>query len=510
MGVFIGVIALTSAVMVVFLPSHLEKSYSSQALRAVGDVADMAASGVAPALAQRDTAACAGVLRPFLQNRDLLFAIVLDDSGRTFYSSAKENPGAVPAGSFLSAQAPVQGPTGRSGVVIVGSSSGPMETAVGEMKVTVAIAAGLFLVIGTLFCVTFALRVTKSLHKLVESLGMGTAEEDTGLAAVASDDEMGIFVSRYNEVVGEVRSLRAEIRRTREGMEHRVAERTAILEKEVEEGKRSTDLLKTSLQEKEVLLREIHHRVKNNLQVISSMLNLQSHTIADPAVREILRVSQGRVRSMATIHEMLYRTDDLARIDFSGYVRTLAAQLFRSYSVNPNLVLLELNIHPMPFSIDSAIPCGLIINELISNALKYAFPDGRRGTIRVNLEPCPRTETSSSSSPASPATVDSVPRICLTVSDDGIGLPLNINPASSATLGLMLVSTLTDQLSGKLTLSRENGTTFHISFIGSTKNPDGIDATSRTPRNSTPSPVLASSTNMIAATHLPGWPACRP
>jgi len=137
---------------------------------------------------------------------------------------------------------------------------------------------------------------------------------------------------------------------------------------------RTEDQIKASLKEKEVLLREIHHRVKNNLQIISSLFNLQSRCIKDKQVLHVFKESRDRIRSMALIHERLYQSKDLARIDFTEYVRGLVANLFQSYKVNPDLIALETSIKEIFLGVDKAIPCGLIIDELVSNSLKYAFP----------------------------------------------------------------------------------------------------------------------------------------
>ena len=213
--------------------------------------------------------------------------------------------------------------------------------------------------------------------------------------------------------------------------------------------KQAEEQLLASLREKEVLLKEIHHRVKNNLQIISSLLSLQSNTIADGQTREILRESQNRVKSMALVHEKLYRSSDLARIDFAEYVRSLTAQLFRTYSTTSGTVALRLNIENIWLDVDTAVPCGLIINELVSNALKHAFPGGREGEIGVVVGD------------------GGDGQIILRVSDTGVGFPAAIDFHNTPSLGLQLVNTLADQIGGIVELNREQGTEFRIVFKGS-------------------------------------------
>ena len=206
------------------------------------------------------------------------------------------------------------------------------------------------------------------------------------------------------------------------------------------------DQIKASLKEKEVLLREIHHRVKNNLQIISSLLNLQSRCIKDKQVLHVFKESQNRIRSMGLIHEKLYQSKDLARIDFTEYVGGLVANLFQSYEVDSDRITLETSIEEAFLEVNTAIPCGLIIDELVSNSLKYAFTEGRKGKIQINLHS------------------DKEGKFTLIVSDNGIGFPRDLDFRKTESLGLQLVCTLVDQLEGTIELDRSGGSTFKISF----------------------------------------------
>jgi PAS domain S-box-containing protein len=220
---------------------------------------------------------------------------------------------------------------------------------------------------------------------------------------------------------------------------------TLIL-RDITERKREEQKIKSSLREKEILLKEIHHRVKNNLQIISSLLNLQSAHIRDARALEVFKEGQGRVRSMALIHEKLYQSDDLARVDFSEYISNLAAYLFRSYEVNDGGVKLDVKAEDVLLGVDTAIPCGLIINELVANSLKHAFPGGKGGSIKITLRP------------------DGPERLNLCVSDDGVGLPPDFDVLDAPSLGLQLVNTLARQLGGEVKVSGGPGAEFSINF----------------------------------------------
>ena len=203
--------------------------------------------------------------------------------------------------------------------------------------------------------------------------------------------------------------------------------------------------IQQSLVEKEVMLKEIHHRVKNNLQIISSLLNLQSYHISDKQFVDAFNDSKNRVKSMALVHERMYETKDFTKINFGDYIKSLARDLFKTYNTT-NDISLDVNVDHDSFNIDTAIPCGLILNELISNSLKYAFPDGRKGKIQINVH----------------ANGDNCTELFF--SDDGIGIPEKINVKEVDTLGLKLIHILIDQLDGSSELIRSNGTCFKIKF----------------------------------------------
>jgi len=219
---------------------------------------------------------------------------------------------------------------------------------------------------------------------------------------------------------------------------------------DITEKKHSEERLKQSLKEKEVLLKEVHHRVKNNLQVISSILNLQSSYVKDRKTLEILRESQNRIKSMAYIHESLYQTKDFSSINFAEYVTNLSTNLVHSYQSFEEQVELDLKIQDLYLNLDLAIPCGLIINEILSNALKYAFPNNRKGKISIGLS-------------------HKNQEITLIIKDNGIGLPDHIDYKNTESLGLQLVVTLADQLGGSIKLDRLKGTKFTIVFTNPIK-----------------------------------------
>ena len=225
-----------------------------------------------------------------------------------------------------------------------------------------------------------------------------------------------------------------------------------IVGRDITERKRAEAQIKASLREKEMLLKEIHHRVKNNLQIISSLLSLQSRRIKDRQIREELKESQNRVKSMSLIHEKLYQSGDPFGVDFARYAKSLSNHLFHSYGADSS-VKLKIEVDNILLSIDKAIPCGLIVHELVSNCLKHAFPDGRKGEIRIALYPDHGHEKSGDSC------------FCvLIIGDNGIGFPKDLDFRNSKSLGLQLVCGLARQIKGGIELDTSSGTEFRISF----------------------------------------------
>ena len=246
--------------------------------------------------------------------------------------------------------------------------------------------------------------------------------------------------------VTEKKRIEMALQEAHDELEIKVEERTVELREEVDERKRAEEALKGSLEEKEVLLKEIHHRVKNNLQVIMSILNLQSRYIDDDAMKEIFKESQNRIKSMALIHEKLYQSSDLAKIDFEDYIKNLTVSIFSGYKVGGAPVNLAIDIGKFTLDIDTCVSLGLIVNELCTNSLKYAFSHGKGGEIAIELKHCDDD------------------RCVLTVRDNGIGLPEGFMVKEADTMGHQLVDSLIAQLAGELKVTSEGGTCFEITF----------------------------------------------
>ncbi|MBV9389651.1 MAG: response regulator [Chroococcidiopsidaceae cyanobacterium CP_BM_ER_R8_30] len=267
----------------------------------------------------------------------------------------------------------------------------------------------------------------------------------------AHSDEATLDRAKVTEAFGYIikpfadRDLRIaiEMALNKHRAEQLVEEATA---QKLAEHERTEAQIKASLQEKEVLLKEVHHRVKNNFQIISSLLSLQSNSIQDERCREVFKISQNRIESMALVHEKLYLSENLAQIDFADYIKGLVADLMSSYQVDSDTIDIRVIAERAFLSLGTAIACGLIINELVLNAFKYGFPEGRSGEVYINF--CSEDDG----------------KFSLAISDNGIGFPQDLDFKHTESLGLQLVNALTAQLGGTIELNRDKGTEYKITF----------------------------------------------
>jgi PAS domain S-box-containing protein len=290
-------------------------------------------------------------------------------------------------------------------------------------------------------------------YESFEELGRRNLEEDGFEASsprsdfkerIEQEGEIRGLESAWKRPDGTTVFIRESARMIRDAAGHPLYYEGTV--EDISEQHRVQEALKASLREKEVLLREIHHRVKNNMQIISSLLSLQAREIADPAVVTKFRESQSRIRSMAFVHERLYHSSDLSQVTFSDYIRSLTNHLSKTYLLDGERIRIEAEIEDIALDIGTAIPCGLIINELVTNSIKHAFPDERVGTIRIELRRAPGEQ------------------FMLRVVDDGVGFPAGLDFQLTESLGMQIVLTLVDQIEGAIEREPGPGTSFRIDF----------------------------------------------
>ncbi len=274
-------------------------------------------------------------------------------------------------------------------------------------------------------------------------------EELNLLEIVANQIETAVNNAKQADAL---RDSEKAVRKAHDKLEERVRERTSELQrsnrlliKEILERRYAESKLKLSLTEKDVLLKEIHHRVRNNLQIISSLLNLQSRQLKDEEALSSFEESKNRIHTIATLHEQLYRSKDLSRIDFTAYMRNTTNSLLSSYGVADDSIKININSERIYLDINTAIPCGLIVNELVSNAIKHGFPDGAQGEITADF-------------------ISEGNKYVLNVSNNGVQFPEDLDLDNCTSLGLKLVSSLAKQLKGSITLNTKDVTRFTLDF----------------------------------------------
>ncbi|MCK4359910.1 MAG: GAF domain-containing protein [Candidatus Cloacimonetes bacterium] len=293
---------------------------------------------------------------------------------------------------------------------------------------------------------SYVLRTKKSLLADEEVSEKLTQAGEVELVGTPSKIWLGVPLKVENEVIGvvAVQSYTDPTLYKKKDLEilEFVSEQIAL----AIERKKATEKIKHTLDEKIIMLQEIHHRVKNNMQIIMSLLRLQARYFKDKDIVDKFQTIQNRIKSMALIHEKLYQSKDFTKIDFGKYIRGLTTHLLHSYRTEISKIKLDLNIKDVSLGLDKGIPCGFIINELVANALKHAFPEGAKGTVSINMHPIRDDKYS------------------LIISDDGIGFPKDLDFQKTETLGMQLVNDLTKQIDGIIILNRTGGTTFKIVF----------------------------------------------
>ncbi len=274
-----------------------------------------------------------------------------------------------------------------------------------------------------------------------------TAHESQNLVAEASQAGVGAYITKPPNAVEIERAI--TIARARHGDLMSLRQTNSKLENEIKTRKKAEAKLTGLLNEREVLIKEVHHRVKNNFMVVSSLLNMQSNKMKEKKIQDAFKISLDRIRTMSLIHEKLYQSRDLSNINFADYINSLAMNLYHSYNINPEKIQLKKEVEDITLDINKAIPCGLAINELVTNSLKYAFPPGwdKTGLISISLKKVNNDE------------------IELVISDNGVGMSKDIDIEKCDSLGLRLVHILIrEQLGGTVEIDKKNGTEYKLRF----------------------------------------------
>lgn len=439
---------ITLAIIIIF-PSQFEKQAISSLTEKAESINRMTAFSIGSALYFDDVETIEEVIRSARQNKDIFYLVVLDQSGKVVtahkenskyfseFSVLSEQSSISEDGNILNTKIPIRINNREIGQLFMGFSLDDVKQRVSNSTLTIIIISLIISLIGILAVYGISRVVTNPLEKMVKTVGQITPENLSVRTDIHSRDEVGNLARSFNTMVGNLEK------------------NTLELEQEIETRKKAEEVIQASLEEKVVLIKEIHHRVKNNLQVISSLLYLQSKNIENEEMLALFTESQNRVKSMALIHEKLYQGSDLANINFSDYIKNLTTYLVDTYEVDGKRIQVKYDVaDEIELDLDTAIPCGLIMNELVTNSLKYAFP--RNGSSSINTELNPEINISFSAREKA--------RYCLKIADNGCGIPEDFDLNKAKSLGLKLVTSLVNQIRGEITVERNGGVAFQIEF----------------------------------------------
>ncbi len=452
----------------IFVYLYFPNKFNNQRINAINDkvstVAQLTELSIGAGIFFNDSDVVKEEIKPLLKSNDIIYIVILDKDGSIVYQDNLDKAAKYhyqninkthisDDGSVFKEKMDVVFNGNVIGTLFLGYSLSGLANDVKEIKLNVAQVSILILLIGFVCINIIGNLITKPLKIVVDAAEEISKGDFSKRAIIQSNDEIGYLAKTFNQMVDNINSVNYQLAETNAGLELRskeLLETNKALQLENSQRKFAEEKIHNSLHEKEILLKEIHHRVKNNLQIISSLLYLNSKKIKDNESLVIFKESQNRIKSIALVHERLYQSKDLGKIDFKEYITRLTSDLFNSFSSYASLINLNLDIENIFISVEVAVPLGLITNELISNSLKYAFPNkenlANKPEIKICFNKCENNE------------------LILEISDNGIGMPEGFDLKTSQSLGLQLVETLINQLDGIKELDMNNGIMVRIKF----------------------------------------------
>jgi two-component sensor histidine kinase/HAMP domain-containing protein len=447
---------LFSISVIIYLPDRLKNEIITNELQKADLAGSLVSSSIGAGIYFLDNESLQKEVNNLSKLKNILFVLITNNSDSLIYSQKIEVAKSLHynyayknhfiSDTILYSITNINFNDNFLGKIHIGYSLAPHFEYARNQSIIIIIFSFLILFAGICISLLISRIITKQLNEIIRTAHSVKSGNLSYRVKIISNDEVGFLARKFNDMLDNIDELYTNL-------ENKVNLRTTELQKvnstlhsEITNRINAEEKINASLQEKEVLLKEIHHRVKNNLQVISSLLYLQSKKIEIKEYKDIFNESQNRIKSMALVHENLYKSDNFAGIELSDYIRSLVNYLIRTYNVNYNKIKQVINIDKIILSIDKSIPFGLIINELVTNSLKYAFNDRDEGLFKVEIHK-----------------LDSG-IIHVSVFDNGVGMPADFDIKKSNSLGLKLVKTLVEQLEGTFQWNSNGGTEFIIEF----------------------------------------------
>lgn len=462
---FIVIFTILVGLICVFIYVYFPLKLETQAIRSIADKArsinDMTAFNVSSTLLFEDKKDMKEILDGVKQNKDLAYLVVLNNKGEVFsainletalradYKLLANNNPITEDKLIYRTRAPIIHKSKAIGNIFLGLFLENLRAQIEKSRLTITYVSAVIFILGVVAVFLTSTVITRPLKKMAHTIEEISGGDLSKRVTFSSKDEVGNLAQSFNLMIENLEAYSRELQELNNTLENRVAERTKTLQLEINERKQAQEKINKSLQEKELLLKEVHHRVKNNLQIICSLLSLQGDQTNNPETTKALDESENRIRSMAMIHEILYKSEDFSKIDFGEYIEQLTDFLADSLEETGVPITTEINVDNIFLKLNKAIPCGLIINELFVNSLRHAFPGDTAGKILIDM----RKEHNN--------------RLTLTYRDNGKGLPEDFVLGKTVTLGMQLVTDLTRQLGGSIKLEqtgRNKGVGFLIEF----------------------------------------------
>ncbi len=462
-------LGIFSLFIFIYFPQKFEEEQLKSLNEKVNSIAKITSYGVSSGVFFEDYEASSEEIEALIKTETIKYVLILKDDS-LYYKYKKSTADSCgfdninsdyisESMEILKSHAPITMSEEKIGDIYIGYSLKRVNAKIAELENSIGLVSIILFVFGSLVVYLIGYYFTLPLSKIFETVNIISEGDLKQRSSVTTNDEVGYLAESFNEMLDKIENTNVEMEQINNELEQRVHDRTEELEdtlrtleitlvslkKENEVRKNAEKEISESLKEKEVMLKEIHHRVKNNLQVVSSLLFFQSKKISDPKTLEIFRDGENRVKSMALIHEKLYKADDLANIDFHEYVKNLSSFLFQSYGVDQHKFKFRNDVKDVKLGIDTAVPCGLIINELVTNSFKHGFKGFDSGEIKITMHHIEN-------------------KLVLEVCDTGKGMPKDFNVDKTDSLGLRLVNNLTIQLNGKVEYSSHNGTKVKLVF----------------------------------------------
>ena len=447
---------------ILYFPEKMKNKMKSDEIQKAEIIGTLISSSIAPAIYFNDNETIKNEVNNLYNLKNIVFVLITDSHDSLIYSNSYNiskslnykftNKNDFITDTILYSITRIYLKNKYLGKIHMAYSlSEQMKSGINQSIIFMSITVFIF-VIGILLSLIISKIITRQLNSIIRTAHSVKSGNFSKRVKIITNDEIGFLAGKFNEMLDNIEELYTNLENKVNERTKELKETNYLLEKEIMIKDNTTLKLQNSLQEKEILLKEIHHRVKNNLQVISSLLYLQSSKILEKEYKEIFNESQNRIKSMALVHEKLYKSVDLSGVELSDYIHSLISYLFKSYNVNYHKIKQEIQIDNIILSIDKSMPFGLIINELVTNSLKYAYEGREDGILRISII----------------KGMDEI--IKVSVFDDGIGIPEDFDIKNSTSLGLRLVQTLVSQLEGTLHIVSNHGTEFIFEFSETKKN----------------------------------------